>query len=749
MASNPVVKLKRGVYTSLDTYPTIDGQLYFATSAENALSASSAALDSSGFNLFVLDIENGNSVERRKLDAYRSFYAQQANLAAAAGKWANARSFKISDGTHTGSITSVDGSASAGYTLSLPATISASFVGNLTGTADKAKILVNSAGQAYNVGSATQPIYFEDGIPKAVTDQMGISAESAGKWTNARVFKISDNDGTNVETVGTSVDGSSATGYILKLPATIKATLTGRATSATKLVQVVNNVASDLAVGSATKPVYFANGVPVAVGDSIDVDISGNAATATTAAALVSGSVGLNGTPVYFSDGRPVAVTQLDATKLTGTIPDACFPAKVLERMYIATDETAMQALADTAVQAGDTVRLSDTALMYYVVEKTANVQADGTIRGTNFDFVPYAAGTAANADTAGSANRLTSARTFSITGGATAAAQNFDGTTNIALNVTDLDVSKVSAGTLAIAHGGTGKTSWTKYGIVYASAANTLGQLGIGQAGQILMSNGNTAAPTWVAPDDSANGLTVLQAGKLTNARTINGTAFDGTQNITTAKWGTAREITIQDNDNSNRATVTGIDGSANFSLKLPATIKASLNGNATTATTATKLEHDLTLSFRNVSDTITDSTIFGNSHTDNVAFTVSADKLFFKYTTSFQGALAAGTWKALSFATGLTTGSYIVQIKTGANASKFHNEYFTGVMSYSAETGTGTDSDEVLLHAAGKNLNGYHIYLRTRRIANGILIVEFQSDVALSNDATDALTFTFRRLI
>jgi len=25
MASNPVVKLKRGVYTSLDTYPTIDG----------------------------------------------------------------------------------------------------------------------------------------------------------------------------------------------------------------------------------------------------------------------------------------------------------------------------------------------------------------------------------------------------------------------------------------------------------------------------------------------------------------------------------------------------------------------------------------------------------------------------------------------------------------------------------------------------------------------------------------------------
>ena len=80
-----------------------------------------------------------------------------------------------------------------------------------------------------------------------------------------------------------------------------------------------------------------------------------------------------------------------------------------------------------------------------------------------------------------------------------------------------------------------------------------------------------------------NASTATVLQT-----PRSINGTNFDGSSNITTAKWGTARDITIKDNDNTHSATVTGIDGSANINLKLPGTIKAELEGNATSATTA-----------------------------------------------------------------------------------------------------------------------------------------------------------------
>ena len=79
-----------------------------------------------------------------------------------------------------------------------------------------------------------------------------------------------------------------------------------------------------------------------------------------------------------------------------------------------------------------------------------------------------------------------------------------------------------------------------------------------------------------------NANTATTLQT-----ARTINGTSFNGSANITTANWGTARNIYIADSDATNTGAAISVNGSANATLKLPATIKASLSGNATTATT------------------------------------------------------------------------------------------------------------------------------------------------------------------
>jgi len=69
--------------------------------------------------------------------------------------------------------------------------------------------------------------------------------------------------------------------------------------------------------------------------------------------------------------------------------------------------------------------------------------------------------------------------------------------------------------------------------------------------------------------------------ATKLATARTINGTSFNGTANITTANWGTARNISIT--DGTNTSTAVSVNGSANVSLKLPATIKATFVGNVT----------------------------------------------------------------------------------------------------------------------------------------------------------------------
>lgn len=71
-----------------------------------------------------------------------------------------------------------------------------------------------------------------------------------------------------------------------------------------------------------------------------------------------------------------------------------------------------------------------------------------------------------------------------------------------------------------------------------------------------------------------------------LANARTINGTSFNGSANITTANWGTSRNITIQDATAAHSGTAVAVNGSANVNLKLPSTITAALSGNASTAT-------------------------------------------------------------------------------------------------------------------------------------------------------------------
>lgn len=74
--------------------------------------------------------------------------------------------------------------------------------------------------------------------------------------------------------------------------------------------------------------------------------------------------------------------------------------------------------------------------------------------------------------------------------------------------------------------------------------------------------------------------------ADKLYWSRTINGTSFDGSANITTAAWGYSRNVQITDNDASHLGEITSVNGTSNITLKLPRTIKATLDGTATSAT-------------------------------------------------------------------------------------------------------------------------------------------------------------------
>lgn len=69
-----------------------------------------------------------------------------------------------------------------------------------------------------------------------------------------------------------------------------------------------------------------------------------------------------------------------------------------------------------------------------------------------------------------------------------------------------------LTVGTMGVAYGGTGKSSWTANGIIYASASGTLSQLSLGTVGYILQSGG-TSAPSWVNPST----LNVASATKAT----------------------------------------------------------------------------------------------------------------------------------------------------------------------------------------------------------------------------------------
>jgi hypothetical protein len=65
--------------------------------------------------------------------------------------------------------------------------------------------------------------------------------------------------------------------------------------------------------------------------------------------------------------------------------------------------------------------------------------------------------------------------------------------------------------------------------------------------------------------------------ADKLTTARTINGTTFDGTANITTSYWGTTRTFYTNSHDSYRASSGVKVNGSGNVTLLLPNSIRCS----------------------------------------------------------------------------------------------------------------------------------------------------------------------------
>lgn len=106
--------------------------------------------------------------------------------------------------------------------------------------------------------------------------------------------------------------------------------------------------------------------------------------------------------------------------------------------------------------------------------------------------------------------------------------------------------------------------------GIAFGGA-DTKGVMSVAyNAPSIRFAGGNGSKPVWYFTVNGSSGktynmdsLAANTANTLATARTINGTSFNGSANITTANWGTARTITIGN-------TAKSVNGSGNVSWSL-----------------------------------------------------------------------------------------------------------------------------------------------------------------------------------
>lgn len=105
-------------------------------------------------------------------------------------------------------------------------------------------------------------------------------------------------------------------------------------------------------------------------------------------------------------------ITQIDASKITGTIDLANLPKTVVERLTIVTNEEALKALTTEQVQNGDSVKVSDSGLMYFVKDDTKLGSADTAMQA----FEPYTVGIAGSVEWSGVLSKPTTLAGYGIT---------------------------------------------------------------------------------------------------------------------------------------------------------------------------------------------------------------------------------------------------------------------------------------------------------------------------------------------
>ncbi len=232
-------------------------------------------------------------------------------------------------------------------------------------------------------------------------------------------------------------------------------------------------------------------------------------------------------------------ITSLDAGKLTGTISIDRLPAGALERCMIVADDTARFKLTTTDVQKGDTVKVTSTGRMYFVIDDSKLTTEDG--------YTVYTAGSATSVPWSGVTGKPT---TF------TPSAHK-----HTKSEITDFPTSMVNPNSITVTlNGGTteGTNKFTYNGGSAKTINITPANIGAAAANHgthvtystdTPKANGAASAGTSgaVARADHVHPLQTTVSGnagtatKLANPRKIGNASFDGSGDITLADIGAA----------------------------------------------------------------------------------------------------------------------------------------------------------------------------------------------------------------
>ena len=146
----------------------------------------------------------------------------------------------------------------------------------------------------------------------------------------------------------------------------------------------------------ANKYVHPASGVVSSSYSKVTVDVNGHV-TAGSNPTTLSGYGITDAASKSHTHGND-DITSVDASKLTGTISIDRLPQGALERLVIVEDDTARFALTTSSVQKGDTVKVTATESLYFVVDDTKLNSESG--------YEIYSAGTATSVDWSGVTNK-------------------------------------------------------------------------------------------------------------------------------------------------------------------------------------------------------------------------------------------------------------------------------------------------------------------------------------------------------